>query len=1546
MAAQLFYLPFLPALDMNGFPIAGAKAYFYVTGTNTLAPVYVDDTLTGLLSNPVVADAAGRWPSIYLDNTIVYRLVIKDSSDVTIPGFDVDPYIPGVTMEVTVEMQAILDQMVATAAEAATSAENAAESETNAALSAAAAGYGYHYHPIFGTRYRGYSLRDGVLWDVISPELYWDPFKAGASGDGSTHEDAVKTSAEVRAWLAANTGPRTVAVHASDQSWVRDQLDIAEPNAGNGSAQRSQVSLVSYSLDGSQKLVFFNGMDKVNASSWSAHGSIANAYQVSWTHSVYSTSTSNLRVFQTLNGKLQPLNRVQTEAETSTAGTYWYDNTLSAAGTETIVAHFWGNTNPTTQADGFAEITKREYAFSGRDNCFVQGIAGFATASNNGSLFMYNGGAVGCFLEEGTKHNWVAGATDFRGVVCFNAFSETNYAGAATTPAMATAYTNDPDNATYNLTDCYSICDADHYDNTDGGYSWASAFYSHGSSSAVGRLVITGGGDNCINWGSEALAHTISGYTVQRRGGNNRGLTGANMTVSGCLVLDTKNAISGSGTVFDVEGNVIVSSVGGNTADIETSVPNPRIVRNLVSHPSAQEPRIKLSGADTPIIEENILDLGGVGNGAVQLNASPTGTMRLNKNYYLRPADPPGGSYPNLLVIGASSYANLADVQALGYEADGGATGLDTPADAKFTAGQYPTPTALDVRLNTDSPILVSQTEQIAQADVNVLDEQISTKTTRAACISYVEAYNWYPVRVQVNADTVIEPDPVTVDLDTLPTTEPATAGLLWNNGGSLAVSGVGGGSGTVTSVSMTVPTGFSVAGSPVTTSGTLALTYASGYQGYTITEATKLSGIATGATSNSSDATLLNRANHTGTQTSSTISDFTEAAQDAVGSMVDTTLTYVDGTPLLQRAALTGDVTASAGSNTTTIANSAVTLAKMANVATDTVFYRKTAGTGVPEVQTLATLKTDLGLSGTNTGDQTSIVGITGTLAEFNTALTGADFATGGGTATGTNTGDQTITLTGDVTGSGTGSFTATLATVNASPQTDTFRKVTVNGKGLVTATSAVSNSDINTAHGSQTANFVLAAPNGSAGTPSFRALVAADIPTLNQNTTGSAATLTTGRTIGMTGDVTWTSASFNGSANVTGTATIGNGVVTLAKQADVATASIMGRVTAGTGSQEALTGTQATTLLDTFTSALKGLAPASGGGTTNFLRADGTWAAPPGGGGGSPGGSTTQIQFNDAGAFAGDADLTWDKTNNVLGLNGSATLTGLAAAPSAPSSGNLSIYAKSIANRLLPQIKEPGGLTSVLQPALFDKQIILYLPSSGSTGTGSGSGLGPAWTSNGTVIHPTPSTTSPAISNQLRRTRYANVATTTNQTLGIRSGTSDMQCFWRGNAAGLGGFFFQTRFIVELYPASTIRIFAGLAATVANYLVSSDTVSISCCGLWHDTTDPSSGSGAFNFLTYDGTTATKQAINLANAIAAGNSYDFSMWCDRNGSTIYWELRDLVNSVTYSNSTSTTLPSNTTLLGPQVAMSNGTANVTVTTSAIGIAGVYVESAR
>ena len=54
--------------------------------------------------------------------------------------------------------------------------------------------------------------------------------------------------------------------------------------------------------------------------------------------------------------------------------------------------------------------------------------------------------------------------------------------------------------------------------------------------------------------------------------------------------------------------------------------------------------------------------------------------------------------------------------------------------------------------------------------------------------------------------------------------------GFAWVATSTLGLSGSGGG--TVTSVDLSVPTGFAVSGNPITTIGTLALTYAAGYEG------------------------------------------------------------------------------------------------------------------------------------------------------------------------------------------------------------------------------------------------------------------------------------------------------------------------------------------------------------------------------------------------------------------------------------------------------------------------------------------------------------------------------------------------------------------------------------------------------------------------------------------------------------------------------------------------------------------------------------------
>jgi hypothetical protein len=98
-------------------------------------------------------------------------------------------------------------------------------------------------------------------------------------------------------------------------------------------------------------------------------------------------------------------------------------------------------------------------------------------------------------------------------------------------------------------------------------------------------------------------------------------------------------------------------------------------------------------------------------------------------------------------------------------------------------------------------------------------------------------------------------------------------------------------------------------------------------------------------------------------------------------------------------------------------------------------------------------------------------------------TAGTGISVSNGAGSITISNTGVTSVTGTSPVASSG----------------------------GATPAISlAASYGDTQNPYASKTANYVLAAPNGTAGVPTFRAIVAADIPTLNQNTTGTASNVT----------------------------------------------------------------------------------------------------------------------------------------------------------------------------------------------------------------------------------------------------------------------------------------------------------------------------------------------------------------------------------------------------------------------------------------------------
>jgi len=87
--SRLFFIPQAVRINSAGLPYANAYASFTLTGSTTDTDTYEENSLTTPHANPVVADAGGQFPAIYLDPDITYRVRIYDEDDVLLD--DVDP---------------------------------------------------------------------------------------------------------------------------------------------------------------------------------------------------------------------------------------------------------------------------------------------------------------------------------------------------------------------------------------------------------------------------------------------------------------------------------------------------------------------------------------------------------------------------------------------------------------------------------------------------------------------------------------------------------------------------------------------------------------------------------------------------------------------------------------------------------------------------------------------------------------------------------------------------------------------------------------------------------------------------------------------------------------------------------------------------------------------------------------------------------------------------------------------------------------------------------------------------------------------------------------------------------------------------------------------------------------------------------------------------------------------------------------------------------------------------------------------------------------
>lgn len=189
---------------------------------------------------------------------------------------------------------------------------------------------------------------------------------------------------------------------------------------------------------------------------------------------------------------------------------------------------------------------------------------------------------------------------------------------------------------------------------------------------------------------------------------------------------------------------------------------------------------------------------------------------------------------------------------------------------------------------------------------------------------------------------------------------------------------------------------------------------------------------------------------------------------------------------------------------------------------------------------QVTAVTNTTIAISGSAvSGNISGSAGnVTGVVAVLNGG-TGQTSYTDGQLLIGNSTGNtltkSTLTAgTGISITNGGGSITINATNAGAVTSVTGTSPVVSSGGATPNISLASGYGDTQNPYASKTSNYFLAAPNGTAGVPTFRAVVAADIPTLNQNTTGQAGSVANALTAG-TGLLYSVGTTYNGSAAIT---------------------------------------------------------------------------------------------------------------------------------------------------------------------------------------------------------------------------------------------------------------------------------------------------------------------------------------------------------------------------------------------------------------------------
>jgi len=294
------------------------------------------------------------------------------------------------------------------------------------------------------------------------------------------------------------------------------------------------------------------------------------------------------------------------------------------------------------------------------------------------------------------------------------------------------------------------------------------------------------------------------------------------------------------------------------------------------------------------------------------------------------------------------------------------------------------------------------------------------------------------------------------------------------------------------------------------------------------------------------------------------------------------------------------------------------------------------------------------------------------------------------------------------------------------------------------------------------------------------------------------------------------------------------------------------------------------------------------------------------------APGGTTTQIQFNNAGAFAGAAFAS-------ITAAGHLNIAEITVTPAVPTSGVTVIMRKRADRRMMAQVG-PSGLDYAFQPFLATNKISIWSHAGNSAVVTS-----PILTTMGIqTANVGTATARPVATTSFYHTtkRLGLVSATTAGANAEVYGTAAQ--WFRGSNTTPGGFYAVFRFgISDAVNITTARMFVGFTSAVAATGNVAITSLLNMVGVGCD-----SGDTVLSIYTNAGAGAATK-VSLGNQYPVSDTvtwiYELRLFSGPNATTIGYSVARLETAALIEGTLTTNLPTALTLLSPHVLRSNGT---------------------